>query len=306
MKLIKPNFWNKNNLIVFLLWPQTIITGIILFIKKYQKPYNSSIPTICVGNIYLGGTGKTQLVIKLNQILKKKYKTFVIKKYYSNQVDEQKLLKKSTRLILPKNRISGLKKINNSKKNIAIFDDGLQDKSLRYTISIACFNSISGVGNGKLLPAGPLREDLFELNNYNAVFINGKKNLNLENKIKKYNDKIKIFNSKYILKNKNDFKLNSKYLAFCGIGTPENFFNLLKENKIRIHKKIVFPDHFDYNSSDIHRINKVALKNNYEIVTTEKDFMKINKFKNFKVKFTKVDLYINKYSNFKKFLLNNL
>ena len=101
---------------------------------------------------------------------------------------------------------------------------------------------------------------LFELNNYNAVFINGKKNLNLENKIKKYNDKIKIFNSKYILKNKNDFKLNSKYLAFCGIGTPENFFNLLKENKIRIHKKIVFPDHFDYNSSDIHRINKVALK----------------------------------------------
>ena len=254
----------------------------------------------------MGGTGKTQLVIKLNQILKKKYKTFVIKKYYSNQVDEQKLLKKSTRLILPNNRISGLKKINNSKKNIAIFDDGLQDKSLRYTISIACFNSISGLGNGKLLPAGPLREDLFELNNYNAVFINGKKNLNLENKIKKYNDKIKIFNSKYILKNKNDFNLNSKYLAFCGIGTPENFFNLLKENKIRIYKKIVFPDHFDYNSSDIHKINKVALKNNYEIVTTEKDFMKINKFKNFKVKFTKVDLYINKYSNFKKFLLNHL
>ena len=63
---------------------------------------------------------------------------------------------------------------------------------------------------------------------------------------------------------------------------------------------------FDYNSSDIHNINEVALKNNYEIVTTEKDFMKINKFKNFKVKFTKVDLYINKYSNFKKFLLNHL
>ena len=76
MKLIKPNFWNKNNLIVFLLWPLTLITKIVLFIKKYQKPYNSSIPTICVGNIYLGGTGKTQLVIKLNQILKKKYKTF--------------------------------------------------------------------------------------------------------------------------------------------------------------------------------------------------------------------------------------
>ena len=306
MKLIKPNFWNKNNLIVFLIWPLTLITRIVLLVKKYQKPYNSSIPTICVGNIYLGGTGKTPLVIKLNQILKKKYKTFVIKKYYNNQIDEQNLLKKSTRLILPKTRISGLKKINNSKKNIAIFDDGLQDKSLRYTISIACFNSISGVGNGKLLPAGPLREDLSELNNYNAVFINGKKNINLENKIKKYNSKIKIFNSNYVLKNKNDFNLNSKYLAFCGIGTPENFFNLLKENKIKIYKKIIFPDHFDYNSSDIYKINKIALKNNYKIITTEKDFMKINKFKNFKVKFTKVDLHINKYSDFKKFLLHHL
>ena len=306
MKLIKPNFWNKNNLIVFLIWPLTLITKIVLHIKKYQKPYNSNIPTICVGNIYLGGTGKTQLVIKLSQILKKKYKTFVIKKYYNNQIDEQRLLKKSARLILPKTRIAGLKKINNSKKNIAIFDDGLQDKSIGYTISIACFNSISGVGNGKLLPAGPLREDLSELNNYNAVFINGKKNINLENKIKKYNSKIKIFNSNYVLKNKNDFNLNSKYLAFCGIGTPENFFNLLKENKIKIHKKIIFPDHFDYNSSDIYKINKIALKNNYKIITTEKDFMKINKFKNFKVKFTKVDLHINKYSDFKKFLLHHL
>ena len=80
MKLLKPNFWKNINLIVLLIWPLTIFTRLVLLIKKSQKKYKPYISTICVGNIYLGGTGKTQLVIKLNKILKKKYKTFIIKK----------------------------------------------------------------------------------------------------------------------------------------------------------------------------------------------------------------------------------
>ena len=75
-----------------------------------------------------------------------------------------------TNLIVSKNRIDGLKIIDNSKK-VVIFDDGLQDKSIKYDLSIVCFNTSNGVGNGKLLPAGPLREQLNELNNYDAVFL---------------------------------------------------------------------------------------------------------------------------------------
>ncbi len=306
MNLLKPNFWKKNNLIVFFIWPLTLITRLIILIKNTQKPLKFNISTICVGNIYLGGTGKTQLVIKLSELLKKKYKIFEIKKNYKSQIDEQKLLNKNTNLILAKNRIDGVKKIKKSKKNVVIFDDGLQDKSIKYGMSIVCFSSISGVGNEKLLPAGPLREDLSELKNYDAVFINGKKNKNLINKIKLYNRKIKIFTGKYFLKNKKEFNPKTKYLAFCGIGTPENFFNLLKENKINVKKKIVFPDHFDYKLTDINRIKYLALKNNYKIVTTEKDFMKVNQFKNIKVKFTNVDLHINNLSMFKNFLKINL
>tara|TARA_B100001123_G_C15307006_1_gene1023002 strand:+ start:44 stop:964 length:921 start_codon:yes stop_codon:yes gene_type:complete len=304
--LFKPRFWNNNNLFVFLLWPLTLITRLIILIKNFKTPYKPKIKSICVGNIYLGGTGKTQLAIKLNEILKKKYKTFIIKKYYKNQVDEQKLISKRANLILPKNRLSGLDKIKKSKRNIVIFDDGLQDKSINYNLSIVCFSSITGVGNGKLLPAGPLRESLSELFNYNAVFINGKKNKHLESKIKMYSKKIKIFYGKYYLKNKQNLNLKSKYLAFCGIGTPENFFNLLKENKIKIEKKIVFPDHFDYKTSDIDKIKKIAKKHKLKILTTEKDFMKVNRFNNFKVKFTDVDLYINNYKSFKKFIVNYL
>ena len=237
MKLFKPKFWDKNNIIVFILWPLTLITRFIILIKTFKASHKTNIKSICVGNIYLGGTGKTQLVIKLNEILKKKYKVSIIKKYYKNQIDEQRLLSRRANLILPKNRIFGLNKIKKSKKNLAIFDDGLQDKSLSYNLSIVCFSSITGIGNGKLLPAGPLRESLSKLSDYSGVFINGKKNKHLENKLKKYNKNIKIFSGEYFLKNKNDFDLKSKYLVFCGIGTPESFFNLLKKNKIKIEKK---------------------------------------------------------------------
>ena len=306
MKLIKPNFWKNINLIVFLIWPLTLFTRLALFIKKSQKKYKPYISTICVGNIYLGGTGKTQLVIKLNKILKNKFKIFVIKKKYNNQIDEQKLLAKETKLILPNKRIDGLKQIGNLKKNIAIFDDGLQDKSIDYTLSIVCFNSFSGYGNKNILPAGPLRESLSELKNYDAIFINGKKNNNLEKNLKKYNNKIKIFTGKYVLKNRKNLNLKSKYLAFCGIGTPENFFDLLRENKIKVKKKMIFPDHFNYISSDIERIISIAKKNNLKIITTEKDFMKIKKFKKHDIKFTNIDLKIDKFSFFKKFLVDNI
>ena len=306
MKLFKPKFWDKNNIIVFILWPLTLITRLIILIKNSKTSHKTNIKSICVGNIYLGGTGKTQLVIKLNEILKKKYKIFIIKKYYKNQIDEQKLLSKKANLILPKNRIFSLNKIKNSKKNLAIFDDGLQDKSLSYNLSIVCFSSITGIGNGKLIPAGPLRESLSKLSDYSAVFINGKKNKYLENKIKKYNKNIKIFSGEYFLKNKNNFDLKSKYLVFCGIGTPESFFKLLKENKIKIEKKIIYPDHYNYKFSDIDKIKKIAKENKLKILTTEKDFTKINKFKNFNVKFTNIDLYINNYKSFKRFIINNL
>ena len=306
MNLIKPNFWKNNNLIVYLIWPLTLITRLIIKIQGMNKSIPTKVKSICVGNIYLGGTGKTQLVIKVNEILKKKYKVYTIKKNYKNQIDEQKLLKKNTNLIISKRRIDGIGTIKFSRKNIALFDDGLQDKSIKYDLSIVCFNSISSVGNGHILPAGPLREDLSRLKHYDIVFINGKKNIELEKIIKKYNNQIKIFNGKYILKNKKDFKLKYKYLAFCGIGTPESFFDFLKINNIKVKERLIYPDHYKYNKSDVEQILKIALDNNLKIVTTEKDYMKLKKFKNLKVKYTDVDLSINNISLFKKFLINNL
>ena len=108
------------------------------------------------------------------------------------------------------------------------------------------------------------------------------------------------------MKNKSKFVKRSKYLAFCGIGTPENFFNLLKENSIKIKKKIIFPDHFDYKLSDINKIISIAKEYKLSIVTTEKDFMKIKKLNKNGIAYTDVDLRIKNILDFKKFILKRL
>ena len=89
MKINRPLFWDQKNLISFLLYPLSLITFLINIIKKITTKRSFKVKSICVGNLYVGGTGKTPLSIKINNILKKKYKTVFIKKKYFDQLDEK-------------------------------------------------------------------------------------------------------------------------------------------------------------------------------------------------------------------------
>ena len=119
MKVNRPLFWNNINIISILLYPLSLITFLINIIKKIPNKKNFKIKSICVGNLYIGGTGKTPLTIKINNILKKKYRTVFIKKKYYDQIDEQKILKQNGNLICKSSRKEALetaskKKISNS------------------------------------------------------------------------------------------------------------------------------------------------------------------------------------------------
>ena len=96
MRFKKPKFWdyNKPNILSYLFFPISLLLTILKSFKNLttKKKKYSKIKTICVGNIYLGGTGKTSLSLKINEILKDKIKTCFIKKYYSDQIDEQEIL----------------------------------------------------------------------------------------------------------------------------------------------------------------------------------------------------------------------
>jgi len=299
MKLKKPRFWDykKPNFISYLLLLFTfplIINNFFLKLKK-NNTNNSKIKKICIGNIYLGGTAKTPLTIKIYQILNSlKFKTATIKKFYTNHIDEQKMLTEKTKLYCLKDRNMALDKAIKDNNDVVIFDDGLQDKSINYDLEFVCFNNIKCIGNGLLIPAGPLREKINSIKKYDAIFINGNEvdNSDFKSLIKKYNKDIKIFESTYSPINIEKFDINERYLVFSGIGNPESFKEILMKNKFNIIKEIIFPDHYNYTQDDIDEIKTQAKKLNATIITTEKDYTKINSSNHDIIKFLQIDLKI--------------
>ena len=161
MNLKKPKFWDnkKPTLNAYLLFPIAFLIDVLKVFLQRSNKKKFNIKTICVGNFYLGGTGKTSLSIKINKLLNERnIKSCFIKKFYKDQTDEQKLLENNGKLFLSSKRIDALKQAESQNYNIAILDDGLQDKTIDYDLSIVCFNNINWIGNGMTIPAGPLRE----------------------------------------------------------------------------------------------------------------------------------------------------
>jgi len=299
MKINKPKFWDyqRPNLLSYFLLPLTfpmVINNFLLSLKKNTKKNNEP-KKICIGNIYIGGTAKTPLTIKIYQILNKlNIKTGTIKKFYENHYDEQKMLSEKTKLYCEKNRVQALIRAIKDDVDVAVFDDGLQDRSIDYDLKIICFNSKKKIGNGFLIPAGPLREKINSVSKYDAAFINGNEKDNSKFKLllKKYNADIEIFESTYKAINIKELNIYEEYIIFSGIGNPESFKQTLINNNIKIVKEIIFPDHYKYTQKDIDHIRFQAKQQNSKILTTEKDYIKIKSNKNNDIKYLKVELDI--------------
>ena len=110
-------------------------------------------------------------------------------------------------------------------------------KNLNYDIQFVCFDSVTWIGNGRLIPSGPLRENLSSLKKYDAIFLktHNKNNVDdLIHSIKKINHQIKIFKVFYKILNLDQFDLNEKYFAFSGIGNPSSFEDLLIKNNFNV------------------------------------------------------------------------
>ena len=295
MKINKPKFWDsKKGFISSFLLPLSYVIEIIISIKKkILKPQYFNIPVICVGNIYIGGTGKTPLTVYIaKQLLEAGKKPAILKKYYKKYSDENDFIKNNFKnFILDKDRVTGIKIAKDKNFDTVILDDGFQDYKIKKNLNITCFNQKQLIGNGYVFPAGPLRESLSALKNSQIVVINGEKDIEFEKKLFKVNGKLSIFYSKYKPINLDNFK-NQKLLAFAGIGNPVNFFSLLENNNLIVSEKISFPDHYDFTEKEILNIIKVAKNKNLKIITTEKDYFRIKKFKIDKINYIKLKLEI--------------
>ena len=309
MKLKKPKFWDSSRFSFWaiLFFPISILFLLFSFINKYKISKKFPIPIICVGNIYVGGTGKTPLASEIFKITKSLGKNpAFVKKYYDYLKDEITMLKKVGTTFVSKSRKEAIESLIKNKNDIAILDDGFQDYTIKKNFSVVCFNQKQWIGNGLVIPSGPLRERITAVNRSDCIVINGERNIKIEDQIYNKNKNAKIFYSKYKPVDINRFKDKQIY-AFSGIGNPSNFFDLLKENNLNLIDTNSFPDHYHFTKSDLEiLIKKINSEKNQILLTTEKDYFRIHD--NFKTHFQylKIELEIENKDNFIELIKKNI
>ena len=308
MKLKKPKFWinPKISFLAIFLYPLSLLIQLFSYFSKIKSPKKFQIPIICVGNIYLGGTGKTPLAMEIYKITKLLGKNpAFVKKKYDYLEDEINMLKKSGEVFVNKKRMKAIELLIKEKNDLAILDDGFQDFTIEKKFSILCFNQKQWIGNGLIIPSGPLREKFSALNRAQCVVINGKKDTEIEEKIYKVNSNMQIYYSNFKLININKFK-DKKIVAFAGIGNPSNFFDLLKENNLNVLNKISFPDHYQFSKNDLDKLILESNNQNAILVTTEKDYCRINESYKNNIECAEVKLEINNKDKFIELLKKNI
>ena len=326
-----PEFWYKKDLIskfkTLLLLPFSIIWILLSLIKKnFAKRYKSHLKVICIGNLSIGGTGKTPFSIQTYKILEiLGYKPVFLTRGYRGLTkgpilvnkshnhkdvgDEALLLSKVGTTIVSSNRCIGAKYIENLKKNydIIIMDDGLQNYQLEQDIKLLLIDKKLLFGNGYCIPAGPLRQTITQgLKKIDAIIFTGDgdiKDINLN-----FINNIQNFDTKFEIKNTFKTKQNN-FLAFCALGNPIKFFNTLKKNNFKIVLTKSFPDHYEYKNKDINTLREEADNRNLKLITTEKDYVKIDDKENeisvlpIEINFSKADG--NKFKSFLKEKIND-
>lgn len=294
IKLTYPSFWSKKNIVSWLLIAFSWIYQLLGSLRKLLvKPVKLPCFVICIGNISVGGTGKTQLVAWLAKNLRKKNCNFLIvtKGYNSNLRgaklvepldlpsdvgDESKMLSEYGQVLAAKSIKYALPIINDLKPDVVIFDDGMQNPGFFKDLSIVVIDTIRNIGNGRIFPAGPLRESAQSaINRSDIVIMIGNElcpNFSLIQTITSSNKP--FFKSKIQLTGNIDTSKN--YYAFTAIGDPDRFFRLLNENGINVLATKAFPDHHHYSREEITALVKEADKQTLFLLTTKKDYVKIS------------------------------
>lgn len=297
MPLKTPKFWyrkpgTKTPVLEHALKPISFLYQAGHQINQSRKtPFKADIPVICVGNAVVGGSGKTPTAIALKKLIHTTYsdlKIYFLTRGYKGNMrsailvddhmhthidigDEALLLTRHAPTIKSINRMEGLKRAVDEKADLVIMDDGLQNNSIHKDISFIVIDGANGLGNGKTIPAGPLREPLdTALKKADAFIIIGPDTRGIQKSLP--HDK-PVF-SAHIKSNAKQLK-SKKVIAFCGLGIPEKFKNTLEKEGFDIAEWHSFADHHDFSDKELEKLIKKAKKLDAKLITTEKDLVRI-------------------------------
>ena len=280
-----PDFWQSRGLASTLLAPLGVLYGATVAWKAHAaKPYRARARILCVGNLTAGGSGKTPVALAIGaRLAAKGHRVFFLTRGYggretgplavtashsATQVgDEALLLAKSAPTIVARDRAAGAVMAESQGAEIIVLDDGHQNFTLAKDLSLVVIDGEAGFGNGRMIPAGPLREPVAQgLARADAVVIMRDGNPDLAG----YGGpRLRA----RLLADGNDFK-DRRVFAFAGIGRPEKFVASLKEAGAIVTGAQFFADHHPFTTEEIAALKVRA--GDALLVTTEKDFVRLD------------------------------
>lgn len=295
MPLKTPSFWyGQPSPIQALLTPLSFLYGAgqALHTATRGESYLSSLPVICVGNIVAGGSGKTPAAIAVMELVREAglaaNPCFLSRGYggrnggpvavdphihtFRDVGDEPLLLSRHAPVIVSADRAAGARLAEQLKYDLIVMDDGFQNRGLHKALSFLVIDGESGFGNGRLLPAGPLREPVTEaLQRTDAVIFIGDDGKNLLRTVLK---------DKEILSASLDvpegwIRPASPCIAFCGIARPGKFRKTIESQGIELAGWHEFPDHHPYSENDLRALEQKARETGARLLTTEKDAVRL-------------------------------
>ena len=290
-----PKFWGQEKgFWISLLKPISAIYAFMTKRRVKKQGYKSTLPVICVGNIFVGGVGKTPVCLALGELLHAHDHSF----YYLNNGykaqkqnvvvdrrahaaldvgDEALLLNEMAPTIVSSNRAKGAKLAEKWGAHAIIMDDGFQNPTLKKDFSFIVIDGKKGFGNGRVLPAGPLREPVLEgLKRANAIILAGEDTWGVRFYLKRNNIDLPVLTGHFQLdETVVSLFQGKKVFAFAGLGNPQKFYQSLTDSGIQVQGTEDFPDHYHYTRFDIEYLRKKA--KNLPLLTTEKDGVKLSK-----------------------------
>ncbi len=282
-----PKYWQSNSLTSKILSPIGKIYGLVTQLRlHFHQPKKVNVPVICVGNITAGGTGKTPVAISVAKMLiGAMYHPIFVSRGYGGKLqnvlvnnkkhtaqdvgDEPLLLAEQAPVVINADRYAAAELAIKEGADVVIMDDGFQNPTLSKDLSFLVFDGQYGIGNGKIIPAGPLRETFANgIKRADALIILGKDKHNLTTR-----SALPIFYGH--TEPVQTTIENANVLAFAGIGHPQKFYHTLQQQGFNVMETIDFPDHHFYNKTELENILRRAKELNAEVYTTGKDFVKI-------------------------------
>ena len=288
-----PQFWYEpNTWKAKFLYPLGYFYNLLTLLRgKLAKPQSYSCLTICIGNLNVGGTGKTPTTIALAQHFLKKglqvhvvsrgYKgkfqgTFLVdpQKHKSDEVgDEPLLMSEFTSVWVSNKRKNGIAAAENAGAQIVLLDDGFQDPSFHKDFSLLVVDGEKGFGNKKCMPAGPLRENIVQgFKRADALVIVGQRIYKFDT----FPTHLKIIHSTLKpIETGMNWK-EGKYLAFAGIADPSKFFKTLRSLGANLIDCVALSDHQKLDGQVLKRLERKANSAHAQLVTTEKDAVRLS------------------------------